>query len=94
MKSSLILALLALGLVSRATAADAKPVAAPPTEPLIIDHAQVEATFAKGLPAWVVNTSYKIQAGRRLVAGTLTHEQIIDISVTQQTVCSRKNHPV
>jgi mannose-6-phosphate isomerase-like protein (cupin superfamily) len=80
MKSSLIIALLALGLVSRVAAADAKPVEAPPTEPLIIDHAQVEATFAKGLPAWVVNTSYKIQAGRRLVAGKPeVHEHDTDI---------------
>ena len=80
MKSSLIVALLALGFVTRAVAADAKPLEAPPTQPVIIDHAQVEATFAKGLPPWFVNTSYKIQAGRRLVAGKPElHEHDTDI---------------
>jgi glc operon protein GlcG len=63
MKSSLIIALLALGLVSRAAAVDA-----PPTEPVFFDHAQIDAGFAKGLP-WLINTSYKIQAGRRVMNG-------------------------
>jgi mannose-6-phosphate isomerase-like protein (cupin superfamily) len=80
MKSLLILVLLALGLVSRAAAADAKPLGAPPTEPVIIDHTQVETSFAKGLPAWLANTSYKIQAGRRLVGGKPElHEHDTDI---------------
>lgn len=75
MKSSLIIALLALGFGSRAAAVDA-----PPTEPVVIDHTQVEATFAKGLPPWFVNTSFKIQAGRRLVGGKPEiHEHDTDI---------------
>jgi len=79
MKSSLILALLTLGLVSRAAAADAKPIAAPPTEPVIIDHAQVDANFAKGLP-WLINSSYKIQAGRRVAGGKVEiHDHDTDI---------------
>ena len=63
-KPSALIALLALGFVCRVSAVDA-----PPTDVVIIDHAQVETTFAKGLPPWMVNTSYKIQAGRRLVGG-------------------------
>jgi mannose-6-phosphate isomerase-like protein (cupin superfamily) len=79
MKSSLIIALLALGLGSRAAAADAKPVDAPPTEPIVIDHAQVDANFAKGLP-WLINSSYKIQAGRRVQGGKVEiHEHDTDI---------------
>lgn len=75
MKSISAIALLALALVTRAAAVDA-----PPTEAVIIDHAQVEATFAKGLPPWFVNTSYKIQAGRRLVGGKPElHEHDTDI---------------
>lgn len=75
MKSFVLLALVTLGLVSRATAVDA-----PPTDVVIIDHAQVEATFAKGLPPWMVNTSFKIQAGRRLVGGKPEiHEHDTDI---------------
>lgn len=74
MKSSLLLALLALGLVARAAAVDA-----PPTEPVIFDHAQIDAGFAKGLP-WLINTSYKIQAGRRVQGGKVEiHEHDTDI---------------
>ena len=75
MKSIAVIALLALGLVSRAAAVDA-----PPTDVVIVDHAKVEATFAQGLPPWLVNTSYKIQAGRRLVGGKPeVHEHDTDI---------------
>ncbi len=74
MKSSLLLALFALGLVTRATAVDA-----PPTEPVIFDHAQIDAGFAKGLP-WLINTSYKIQAGRRVAGGKVEiHDHDTDI---------------
>ncbi len=74
MKSSLLIALLALGLVARAAAVDA-----PPTEPIIFDHAQIDAGFAKGLP-WLINTSYKIQAGRRVAGGVVEiHEHDTDI---------------
>lgn len=80
MKFPALIALLALGFVSHAAAADAPPPAAPPTEVVFIDHAKVEATFANGLPPWVVNTSYKIQAGRRVVPGTVEiHEHDTDI---------------
>lgn len=75
MKSIAVIALFALGLVSRAAAVDA-----PPTDVVIVDHAKVEATFAQGLPPWLVNTSYKIQAGRRLVGGKPeVHEHDTDI---------------
>ena len=75
MESIAVIALLALGLVSRAAAVDA-----PPTDVVIVDHAKVEATFAQGLPPWLVNTSYKIQAGRRLVGGKPeVHEHDTDI---------------
>src|SRR4051812_29621997 len=79
MKSSLIIALLALGLVARATAADAKPIDPPPTDAVIFDHAQIDAGFAKGLP-WLINSSYKIQAGRRVAGGKVEiHDHDTDI---------------
>ena len=40
---------------------------APPTEVVVIDHGQVEGAFAQGRPM-LVNSSYKIQAGRRVTA--------------------------
>ncbi len=64
MKSSLIIALIALGLVSRAAAVDA-----PPTDVVIIDHAQVDASFAKGGAPWFANSSFRVQAGRRVAGG-------------------------
>ncbi len=65
MKTSALIALLALGLVARVAAADA-----PPTDVVIIDHATVEASFAKGGGApWVANSSYRVQAGRRTGGG-------------------------
>jgi len=80
MKFTTLIALLAVGIVTRTIAADAPSPAAPPTEVVVIDHAQVDATFANGLPPWIVNTSYKIQAGRRLVAGKVEiHEHDTDI---------------
>jgi glc operon protein GlcG len=75
MKSIVAIALLSLGLISRVSAIDA-----PPIDVVIVDHAKVEATFANGLPPWLVNTSYKIQAGRRLVGGKPeVHEHDTDI---------------
>lgn len=65
--TSLIVALL-IGLVSRVAAADTPPVANPPTDPVLFDHVKVDDAFAKGLPL-LVNSSYKIQASRRVVAG-------------------------
>lgn len=79
MKSTALIALLALGLVSRITAADAPPPAAPPVEVVVFEHAKVDDAFAKGLPL-LANTSYKISAGRRVMAGKVEiHEHDTDI---------------
>lgn len=56
------ISIIALSLARAAFAADA-----PPTEVVVINHAQVDAAFAKGVPM-LVNSSYKIQAGRRVTA--------------------------
>ena len=74
MKSSALIALLALGLVARAAATDA-----PPTDAVLLDHAKVDDAFAKGLPL-LINTSYKIQAGRRVMPGNVeVHTSDTDI---------------
>jgi mannose-6-phosphate isomerase-like protein (cupin superfamily) len=65
MKSTALIAMLALGLVSRVAAADA-----PPTDVVLLDHAKVAEAFAKGQPL-LINSSYKIQAGRRLAPGNV-----------------------
>jgi mannose-6-phosphate isomerase-like protein (cupin superfamily) len=65
MKTSALIALLAIGLVVRVAAADA-----PPTDVVLLDHATVDNAFAKGLPL-LLNTSYKIQAGRRIAPGNV-----------------------
>ena len=65
MKSTALIALLAFGLVARVAAADA-----PPTDVVLLDHATVDNAFAKGLPL-LLNTSYKIQAGRRVAPGNV-----------------------
>jgi quercetin dioxygenase-like cupin family protein len=54
---------LALGLAPVAAMA-AEP---PPKDVVVLDRAQVDAAFAKGMPM-LVNSSYKIQAGRRITA--------------------------
>ncbi len=72
----LLLALvLSLG-VGRASIA-AEP---PPTDVVVLDHTKVDAAFAKGMPM-LVNSSYKIQAGRRVTApGQVeVHEHDTDI---------------
>lgn len=56
------LLVLSLGFGAAAFAADA-----PPTDVVVINHGQVDAAFAKGVPM-LVNSSYKIQAGRRVTA--------------------------
>ena len=63
MKTSALATLLALVLVSRAAAVDA-----PPTDVVLLDHTKIEAAFAKGMPL-LVNTSFKVQAGRRVTGG-------------------------
>ena len=74
MKSIAFITLLAFGLVARVAAADA-----PPTDVVLYDHAKVDDAFAKGLPL-LINSSYKIQAGRRLMAGKVEiHEHDTDI---------------
>jgi quercetin dioxygenase-like cupin family protein len=79
MKTPALLALLALGLVGCVTAADAPKADRPPTDTLVLDHAKVDEAFAKGMPL-LVNTDYKIQAGRRAMPGTVEiHEHDTDI---------------
>ena len=51
----------------------------PPTDVVVIGHDQVDAAFAKGLPI-VANSSYKVQAGRRVTPGNVEiHEHDTDI---------------
>jgi glc operon protein GlcG len=77
MKSLAFAALLALGLVSRAAAADT--IGAPPTDVVIFNHVQVDDAFAKGLPL-SLNSSFKISAGRRVMPGTVElHARDTDI---------------
>lgn len=52
---------------------------APPTDVVVVDHTQVDAAFAKGLPM-VVNSSFKVQAGRRVTSGNVEiHQRDTDI---------------
>lgn len=74
MKICFLSVVLALSFAGRATAADA-----PPTEVVQIDHAKMEAAFAKGMPV-LANTSYKLRAGRRVGLGTVeVHPHDTDI---------------
>lgn len=74
MNKSLLLLAVALASVSRLLAADA-----PPTDVVVLDHAKVDAAFAKGMPL-LVNSSYKIQAGRRVTGGNVeVHAHDTDI---------------
>lgn len=52
----------ALGLIRAAVAAEP-----PPTDAVVVDHVKVADAFAKSMPI-LVNSSYKIQAGRRVTA--------------------------
>jgi len=65
MKTSALIVLLALGIVARLAAADAPKTDAPPTDAVVIEHGTVDNAFSKGLPM-MINTAFKIQAGRRL----------------------------
>jgi quercetin dioxygenase-like cupin family protein len=74
MKSLLTSALFALVFALRSFAADA-----PPTEVVVLDHAKMTDAFSKGMPV-LVNTSYKIQAGRRVMPGQVeVHASDTDI---------------
>ena len=74
MKTTALLASLALGLTPAALAADA-----PPTNVVVLDHAKVDDAFAKGLPL-LITSSYKIQTGRRVMPGNVEiHERDTDI---------------
>jgi quercetin dioxygenase-like cupin family protein len=77
-KPSALLLTLAFVLPTAVFAADAP--AAPPTETVVIEHGKVDAAFAQGMPL-LVNSSYKIQAGRRVTApGQVeVHERDTDI---------------
>lgn len=74
MKACLLTGALTLALVLPAFAVDA-----PPTDVVVINHGEVANAFAKGLPM-LVNSSYKIQTGRRVTAGVVEwHEHDTDI---------------
>ena len=68
-----------LVLIAFATARLAVAADAPPKEPYLLDHAKMADAFAKGLPL-AANSSYKIQAGHRVMAGIPeVHEHDTDI---------------
>ena len=74
MKSTGRFALLAFAFTVSLAAVDA-----PPTDAVVLDHAKVDAAFAVGMPL-LVNTSYKVQAGRRVTAGNVeVHASDTDI---------------
>lgn len=74
MKITVLSALIASGFACAVFAAEA-----PPTEVVQIDHAKVEAAFAKGLPL-LANSSFKVLAGRRVTGGTAElHEHDTDL---------------
>jgi quercetin dioxygenase-like cupin family protein len=76
-----LLTLAAFGLSRAVFAADAPPAPPPPpTDAVVIAHGKVDAAFSQGMPM-LVNSSYKIQAGRRVTApGTVeVHEHDTDI---------------
>jgi mannose-6-phosphate isomerase-like protein (cupin superfamily) len=62
-----LIALAALGLVRPASAAP-PPLAPPPTSVVMFDHGRVAHVFSTG-GALLLNTAYKVQAGRRIVPG-------------------------
>ncbi len=82
MKHPISLALLCLaasGLVRPAHAADMPPPGPPPTEVVQFSHGKVDHVFSTG-GALQVNSLYKVQAGRRIVAGVVeihTHDNDI-----------------
>ena len=79
MKTAVLLVLFTFGFVRAAVAADASKTDAPPTDTVVLEHGKVENAFAKGLPL-LINTSYKIQTGRRVVPGIVEyHEHDTDI---------------
>ena len=74
MKTSLLIALLALGLARPMLAAEP-----PPAEVVLLDHAKVDAAFAKGMML-MQNSSYKILAGRRVMPGVVEiHDHDTDV---------------
>src|SRR5471032_3143992 len=74
MKYSTLFTLLAVGFARTALATDA-----PPTDAVLLDRAKVDDAFEKGLPL-LINTSYKIMAGRRVMPGNVEiHEHDTDI---------------
>lgn len=71
MKSSLLALIAAFGLCVSVFAAEP-----PPSEVIVIDHAKVDETFAKGGPLQL-NSAFKVQAGRRDAMGQVeihTHD--------------------
>jgi quercetin dioxygenase-like cupin family protein len=79
MKIRILIAVVSALLASRLTAADAAPLGPPPSDAVVIEHGKVDDAFAKGLPL-LLNTSYKIQTGHRVMAGKVEiHEHDTDI---------------
>jgi quercetin dioxygenase-like cupin family protein len=72
MKSVALLVLLTFGFVRTAAAADAPKTEAPPTDTVVLEHGKIDNAFAKGLPL-MVNSSYKIQTGRRVAPGIVEY---------------------
>jgi mannose-6-phosphate isomerase-like protein (cupin superfamily) len=74
MKYSTLFTLLAVGFARTALATDA-----PPTDAVLLERAKVDDAFEKGMPL-LINTSYKIMAGRRVMPGNVEiHEHDTDI---------------
>jgi mannose-6-phosphate isomerase-like protein (cupin superfamily) len=74
MKYSTLFTVLAVGFARTVLAADA-----PPTDVVLLPQAKVDDAFEKGLPL-LINTSYKIMAGRRVMVGNVEiHEHDTDI---------------
>jgi mannose-6-phosphate isomerase-like protein (cupin superfamily) len=79
MKTVVFLVSLAFGLIQSAHAAQSAVPADPPTDAVLIDHTKVDLAAAKGLPL-LINSSYKIQWGRRVAPGAVEiHEHDTDI---------------
>jgi len=74
MKYSMLFTLLAVGFARTVMAAEP-----PPAQVVVLERAKVDDAFEKGLPL-LINSSYKIIAGRRVMAGTVEiHEHDTDI---------------
>ena len=81
MKTPFALASLIFALLSPTFSIAAEP---PPTDVVVVEHGKVENAFAVGQPI-LVNSSFKVQAGRRVMAGNVeVHEHDTDIFYVQE----------